>query len=163
MKNRTSALNWATRFLAVAMIALVVSCKKSDDPVAASNAVAGNWKIAGLLVKEGNDPEQDFFALLVLFGGTCFTDLVFTFNANGTLSSNNPASCKAVGSTLAEEGVVTTGKWALVGTKMTLTDEKGVKDEYDYSLSGDIMSLTQTAPDPTTKIMTKTTLKFKKA
>ena len=155
-------MNWATRFLAVAMIAMVVSCKKSDDPVAA-NAVAGNWKLTGLLVKEGNDPEQDFFPLLALFGGTCFTDLVFTFNANGTLTANNPASCKAVGGTLAEEGVVTNGKWALSGNKMTLTDDKGVKDEYDYSLAGDVMSLTQTAPDPTTKIMTKTTLKFKKA
>ncbi|TAE40523.1 MAG: hypothetical protein EAZ70_04510 [Runella slithyformis] len=166
MKN-TKISTWSTRLLAVVLMAtLVVSCGKKDDPTPA-NAVVGNWKLAGLLVKEDNGPEEDFFPFLVLFGGTCFTDLVFSFNANGTLSTNNPASCKDVNESIEEEGVITSGKWSVNGAKITMIDTDGVKDEYDYTIAGDMLSMVQTVTetDPATKkpVTTKTTLKFKKA
>jgi Lipocalin-like domain len=155
------------RILAIVLMAtVVISCSKKSDPSPA-DAVVGNWKLSGLLYKEDNDPEEDIFPLFTLFFGTCFNDLVFSFNANGTLTTNNPASCRAASDDLNDLGAVTNGKWELNGTKMSLIGADGTKDDYDYTLSGDVMSLVQTAveKDPATNknITVKTTLKFKKS
>ena len=116
------------------------------------------------MVKENNDPEQDLFALLLLFGGKCITDLVYTFNADGTLSTNAPSSCTGL---VDDSDFATKGKWAIVGSKFVTTDTKGVKDEYDYTASATELTLSQIVQetDPSTKVVTttKSTIKFKKA
>ena len=104
------------------------------------------------------------FPLLALFGGKCISDIVYTFKADGMLTTNNPASCKGV---LDDNDFAMSGKWATSGSKFTTTDSKGVKDEYDYTVSATELVLTQTVKetDPNTKkvVSTKTTLKFKRA
>lgn len=163
MKNQINFMRYVAYCFTVALVASVgVSCKKAAD-VLAADQVAGNWKLSALLVKEGTTPEEDVLPFLSAFAGSCFTDLVFSFGANGTLTSNNPVSCKSINNDLANEGVVTNGKWALNGNKMIFTDNSNVKEEYDYSLSGGIMSLSQSETDATTKVVTKTTLKFKRS
>ncbi len=162
MKNQTNFIRYSAYCLAFAFVASVsVSCKKITD-ILATDPVVGDWKLSGYLLKEGTAPEEDVLPLLSAFSGSCFTDLVFVFNANGTLTSNNPVSCRSVNADLADGGIVTNGKWALIGSKMTFTDNTNVKEEYDYSLSGGIMSLVQSETDPATRIVTRTTLKFKK-
>ncbi|TAG60866.1 MAG: hypothetical protein EAZ26_13575, partial [Runella slithyformis] len=59
------------------------------------------------------------------------------------------------------------GKWSVNGTKITMIDTDGVKDEYDYTIAGDMLSMVQTVTetDPATKktVTTKITAKYKKA
>ena len=152
-----------SRALSIIFLAFVaVSCTKSTDPAAIS--VVGDWKLSGLLQKEDNNAEEDVFPLLALFGGKCITDITYIFKADGTLTTNNPASCKGV---LDDDDFAMSGKWATSGTKFTTTDSKGAKDEYDYTVSATELTLAQTVKetDPNTKkvVTTKTTLKFKKA
>ena len=168
MNRRFFSALFFNRLVAIVLVlAVASSCSKKDEP-SAQGAIAGIWKLSALLITEVNDPEEDLFPLFLLFGGTCLSDLTFTFNSNGTLTTNTPATCKTLSEDLADEGLVTSGKWEINGSKFLLTGVDGTKEEYDYSLSGDVLSLIQkkTEPDPADPkktITTLTTLKFKKA
>jgi hypothetical protein len=67
----------------------VMNCSKSETP---SAQIVGNWKITGLLVKEGTNAEEDQFPLIVTFL-PCFKDIVFTFKSNGDLTGSVPKEC----------------------------------------------------------------------
>ncbi len=156
MKKNHFKSSLITLFVAL----LIVSCSKTSDPTP-TNQVVGNWKISAYLVKENNDPEQDAYPLLVAFGGKCITELVYAFKADGTVSTSIPTGCST-----SSLDLTTSGKWAVSGSKLTLTDNTGVKDEYDYTVSASelTLSVTEQSTDPTTKKVTttKSTLKFKK-
>lgn len=145
------------------LMAVVFSCSKKDDPTAGGPLV-GNWKLSALLIKEDNEPEEDILPFFALFG-TCFSDMIFTFQSDGIFSTNNPPSCVTEDTEI--EGLSDTTKWEVSGSKLKFTDKDNEVTEFDYAVDGDTFSMSQTItePDPdnpSVNIKVVTTYKFKK-
>ncbi|MFN3382706.1 MAG: lipocalin family protein [Runella zeae] len=145
------------------LMAVVFSCSKKDDPMAGGPLV-GNWKLSALLIKEDNEPEEDILPFFALFG-TCFSDMIFTFQSDGIFSTNNPPSCVTEDTQI--EGLSDTTKWEVSGSKLKFTDKDNEVTEFDYAVDGDTFSMSQTImePDsdnPSVNITVVTTYKFKK-
>ncbi len=145
------------------LMAVVFSCSKKDDPTAGGPLV-GNWKLSALLLKEGNEPEEDILPFFALFG-TCFSDMIFTFQSDGIFSTNNPPSCVTEDTQI--EGLSDTTKWEVSGSKLKFTDKDNEVTEFDYAVDGDTFSMSQTIMEPdsdnsSVNITVVTTYKFKK-
>lgn len=137
----------------------VDSCKKSDDPVTPAATVEGSYKITALSA----DPKvlgqfSDLIAASkLLFNNTsCLSDLTITFKTGGTATTDNPSSCSSIPVPVSTfTGVDASSKWALNGSKLTVTKGDGTKTEYTVvSMSPTLKlqwqgNLNYPAPDPT--------------
>jgi hypothetical protein len=65
-----------------------------------------------------------------------------TFNADGKLTGATTPQCTNVGAS----PIGSNGTWALTGSKLKITDGSDV-EEYDVSLNGNTLKLSQTAVD----------------
>lgn len=121
---------------------LAIGCKKSDNSDPNPSSLAGNYKVTAYTATDGKTT-FDYVALLTGFGSKCFTDLVISFNADGTVTGNNPASCNASG--VDTSGGLVGTKWSVSSSTLTLTDATG-KDDWTYSQSGSKLTLNQSVP-----------------
>ena len=140
-----------TRLLAWAMIVAMPlwfsSCKKGSDdatvtPVAAAS-VEGNYKLSALKA----DPKiQGFEDLLpvysLIIGTTCLSDITVSFKSGGVVTTDTPVSCKTNSDDITQAtGIDSNSKWALAGTKLTITDSDKVATTYDVTFTGGNMQL----------------------
>jgi hypothetical protein len=129
----------------------VMNCSKSETP---SAQIVGNWKITGLLVKEGTNAEEDQFPLIVTFL-PCFKDIVFTFKSNGDLTGSVPKECQS--ETESFLGTSGTAKYEVKDGKLTITDTDNSVTTEDVSFSGKQMFWTSSETDAgvvtTTKVV----------
>lgn len=135
------------------------SCKKNDEPAAPAATVEGSYKITVLTA----DPKvlgtfNDLIAAskLLFSNTTCLADLTITFKAGGTATTDNPTSCQSIPVPVSTfTGVDASSKWALSGSKLTVTKGDGTKTEYTVvSMSPTLKlqwqgNLNYPAPDPT--------------
>lgn len=107
----------------LALLAVVVSCKK-DDPAPASNALIGNWKFVSVAATGCTDPADNF-------AETCTTDC-------GTLAIT------ASGWTFTQPGTTTdTGTYTISGSTVTLSETGGSTDTYTYAIVGSTLTFTK--------------------
>ncbi|OIN58725.1 lipocalin-like domain-containing protein [Arsenicibacter rosenii] len=133
--------------MALVMTVFAVGCKQSAPEINPNNSpVEGNWHIKAMKVNPAINLGAPFGTvsdlmplLLELSGSTCLTDLTIKFKGDGSISSDNPTSCKDLDP---EEttGVDTNGRWALNGDQITLTDSDGAKTIYKATFSGNTMN-----------------------
>lgn len=160
---------------ALVLSVFAVGCKHDSPEVTpnpGSSAVEGNWRISAMKVNPAitlgapYGTVSDLLPFLIdLTGSTCLSDVKLTFKGNGTIASDNPASCKALDPEDAT-GIDTSGKWVLNGDKVTLTDSDGATTVYNASFNGNTMSWSyqEQMEDETGAKKTYTlTLVFKKA
>lgn len=83
----------------VALLLILLGCKKTDDPTTPPSAV-GNWKITALTfdpawVTPSGATVPDWVPYLKGTGETCFTDVTITFGTNGSATTNaaSTATC----------------------------------------------------------------------
>lgn len=121
-------------------------CKKENDEVSPA-AVEGRWNITAYRINPALDlgPLGKIDNLVTFFNGltgtTCFTDVTLTFKSGGTIETDNPQSCKDINEDAVEEqtGFDETSKWALDGTKLTVSSSSGEKEEYTVSMGSGTM------------------------
>jgi hypothetical protein len=126
-------------FLVVGAIA--IGCKSSDPAPAASSAdISGNYKItthsatvAGQVI--------DYMQLASVFGSKCYQDLVISLKTDGTVSTNNPASCADDDTNDTFKGA----KWAVNGSTLSITPGSTPKEDYTYTFASNKLTLTRTA------------------
>jgi hypothetical protein len=132
----------ATRLTALALLTafslVTYQCgKKSSDPSPSGSGITGSWKITSLAYKDAKGQVTDVTAQLALVGAQCLTTVVLTFNSDGSLTGSS--GCPAAGDYVDTSGKA---KWSVSGSKLTITDSSGSKDEYDYEISGNTLKLT---------------------
>lgn len=136
------------------------SCKKEDNPVTPATTIEGSYKINALSVEpKALGVYNDLIAAskLIFSNTTCLTDLKITFNAGGTATTDNPASCQSIPVPVSTfTGIDASSKWILSGDKLTVTKSDNTKTEYTVvSNTGGLMKLrwqamlNYPAPDPT--------------
>jgi len=113
--------------------------KKSDDPApsGSNSAVVGTWKFTGFAARDAKGVVEDVtsatFALL-----PCFSAIRLIFNADGNLTAGGGQACAAAGEFVDTSGI---SKWSTNGTKLTITDPDGTKNEFQYEVSGSTLKL----------------------
>lgn len=125
------------------------SCKKDSDAEPAG--VAGTWKLDAVtfnpgLKVTGVGTITDYTAAAKAAGDMCANDLRITFNSNGTISINNPTTCASATSPIG--GLFSdfsNAKWAQTGTVLVVTYSDNTTETFNYSLSGNVMKLSETA------------------
>jgi len=161
MKKLYSAqsIAWA---LVVVMPLWFGSCKKSDDNpvVTPTTTVEGNYKITALKIDPAVLTFTDLYsASQLIFSSTCLKDLTVSFKTGGIVTTDNPSSCSAIPVPVSTfTGIDASSKWALSGTKLTVTKSDGTKTEYTVLSSGTILKLQWQGafnyPAPSTNVYT---------
>ncbi|MBO0953324.1 lipocalin family protein [Fibrella forsythiae] len=137
----SSALRFRSLLLSSMLVmALILGCKGTDPAPATTTDLSGNYKVTALTETKGNQT-LDYLQLMAAFGLTCAQDLVISFKADGSFSSNNPASCAGADAVDEFKG----GKWAASGTTLSLTATNQPKEDWTYAVTGNKLVLTQTA------------------
>ncbi len=122
-------------------------CGSKDDPSPSGNnsAVVGTWKFTGFAARDAKGVVEDVTSETLAFF-PCFSAIRLIFNADGNLTASGGQACAAAGEIVDTSG---TSKWSTNGTKLTITDPDGTKNEFDYEVSGSTLKLT--APDDPAK------------
>ncbi|QJW88719.1 lipocalin family protein [Spirosoma taeanense] len=121
------------------------SCKKdgTEAVMPTNTSVEGNYKVSAIKVDpkiEGFDDILPLYSLLL--GNTCLTDITISFKSNGTITTDYPPSCQSAGDDISDAtGIDSDSKWALNGSKLTITDENGTQTAYDATFNGGNMQL----------------------
>jgi hypothetical protein len=130
-------------FLCASITALLLgfdSCKSDNPDTAAPATIAGSYKITALTVTPSvQSTFSDLIAAskLLFSNTTCLTDLTITFKADGTATTDSPASCKSVVDGSGNQipistftGIDASSKWVQTGTTLTVTKGDGTKTDY---------------------------------
>lgn len=134
-----------------ALALLHAGCGGKDDP-SPEAAVQGTWKFTGLTANPGVTitgspvPISDLYSALVLTA-PCAANITLTFNAGGTMALSAPANCTALNQpvgTLVDQytGFSSGARWAVSGSKMTVTRANGQTQVYDYQAGSGALTLT---------------------
>ena len=138
----SSVIRKFTVLLALSSLALtVMNCSKDKDSPEAQ--IVGTWKISNLFYKEGSDPEQDLYPLLLL-SSPCISNVSITFKSNGTATSSIPNDCQDDAGDFV--GGVDNATYEVKGDKLILTSS-GTAEEVPVSFSGKQMFWTFTETD----------------
>lgn len=142
-----------TKFAIICLVAFLPlwldSCKKSSDAEPAG--AAGTWKLDAItfnpgLKVQGLGTITDYTAAAKAFGDNCATDLRLTFNSNGTITLNSPATCAPASSPI---GSLTSdfnnAKWTQTGTTLTVTYTDNTTETFNYSITNNVMKMTEVA------------------
>lgn len=127
-------------FCALLLLSLVLfQCgKKSNDDPSPGDALVGSWRMSAFAYKDATGTVTDVTAQLQLIpGAQCLTTVVLTFKADGSLTGSS--NCPSAGEYVDTSG---SAKWSASGSKLTITDSDGTKEEYDYEISGNSLKLT---------------------
>lgn len=143
-----------TRLFAFALLVslplFLANCGGKGDGDATPNSIEGSWKITAMKLDPGIDAGPpvgkvtDLLAFFTLYTqSTCLSDITFTFKNDGTMVSDNPASCKASATAIEDQtGIDVSGvsKWSLTGDQLTVTNPDGTKQVTTAKISGNTMS-----------------------
>jgi hypothetical protein len=126
------------------------ACSKKNTDVAP--AIQGSWRLTAYTIDPAFDllgtgsKTTDLLEFYKQFAGQqlidCFKAVTITFNADGKLTGATTPQCTNVGAS----PIGSNGTWALTGSKLKITDGSDV-EEYDVSLNGNTLKLSQTAVD----------------
>lgn len=125
------------------------SCKKDNDAEPAG--AAGTWKLDAItfnpgLKVTGVGTITDYTATAKGLGDNCANDLRVTFNTAGTITLNSPTTCtpatSPIGSLLSD---LNNAKWVQSGSTLTVTYSDNTTETFNYSLSGNVMKLSEAA------------------
>ncbi|GAB4044934.1 lipocalin-like domain-containing protein [Spirosoma jeollabukense] len=134
MKSHYAAKSFACILL---VTLLLTGCSKKDSTPTPTVDVTGKWEMVAFVVDPPlADGTRDYLAYLrQLFSYNC-SDITFyyTFNNDQTFSETDESKCMS-GNTTDE---LVTGKWAVSGTKLTLTSDDGTTQaiNMDYQPGG---------------------------
>ncbi|GAA4454148.1 hypothetical protein GCM10023189_20250 [Nibrella saemangeumensis] len=132
---------------ALLMIAVTIGCKETDNTIVPA-PIEGGWKLTAMKLNPALDagPLGKVSDLLPMLSSTykttCFTDMTITFTSNGTMTTDNPASCK--GDLAGEDmndaiGFDVNNRYTVVGDKLTITDGYGERTEYKVAINSNTM------------------------
>lgn len=144
--NKTSVARLLAWVLVMGLPLWLGSCKKDGTEAVTPSSIEGNWKLTAMKVNPAINAGpfgqiDDLFAFYSGLGAdACLKALTFTFNSNGTISSNNPTACQSNTDDINEAtGFESGAKWSLNGNKLTVTDTDGAVETYDVTISGNAM------------------------
>ena len=112
------------------------SCKKEDNPATPANTIEGSYKISALSVEpKALGLYNDLIAAskLLFNNTTCLNDIITTFKADGTATTDNPTACQSPNFPVPVStftGIDAGSKWTLSGDKLTVTKSDNTKTEY---------------------------------
>lgn len=121
------------------------SCKKDDNPtVNNTTTIEGSYKITALKAnpKVGGIYDDLLAAAPLFLKTSCLTDITLTFQAGGSITTDNPTSCQNSAvppSTIT--GIDASSKWALNNKTLTITKSNGTQTNYTVLSSGAVLQL----------------------
>ncbi|HEX9958906.1 MAG TPA: lipocalin family protein [Fibrella sp.] len=150
MTLSTRRLSWA---LLLTITFLFGACsKKNTDVTPNSAAIQGSWRLSAYTIDPAFDllgkgtKTNDLLEFFKEFGGQefvdCFKAVTLTFTADGKINGTTTAQCTNVGSS----PIGGNATWVLTGSKLKITEGTDVTD-YDVSLNGNTLKLSQTVED----------------
>jgi hypothetical protein len=133
---------------------LSVRCQKtSNDPAPETAAVVGSWKMTAQTTSPplpvyGEIYGNDLYKFFVGVGRTCFTDIVYKFNADGTATATVPQGCPIDGDDVRDYvGFDLQSKWSLAGNTLSVTSSDGDRVDYAMTTDGGTMKLVYAKKD----------------
>lgn len=161
---KTPRLNVRSLSSLMVLFALLsmVACKKDSDDPAPQTGVEGTWQLTALNFNPAFNGITDYVAALTATGNTCANQINFTFNNNGSITINSPATCNDTKDLFTQSlGINNSTTWKVEGDKLVLTTGTDVT-QINLSVNQSTMTLTDTGAIPPATTVYTVTFSFKR-